>query len=627
MTSPDFSDLLLTWRERRARGEKPSAEELCADCPELASELARQIKVIDEFEALLGVNGHASATVAETLAPGESPRQVTPPASREIPGYELLEMLGEGGMGVVYKARQVALDRLVALKMMAHARPGSKQLARFQVEAAAVARLQHPNIVQVYDVGESGGHPYFSMEYVQGGNLAQRLAIARPTPRRAAELIESLARAMHAAHEHGIVHRDLKPANVLLAHHERGPVASGSASPWDHCLAKISDFGLAKRLDDDSSPTQTGEILGTPSYMAPEQAEGRIDQVGPATDVYALGAMLYELLTGRPPFSGPASLGMLQRVVTEEPARPGRIEPQIPRDLEAICLKCLEKSPGRRYASAAALAQDLHCFLVGQHVSARHATTPERAMKWSRRHPAKTLALLIALAGLGLVISIVGANLRLNKRQRQAAIAAAPQAREILTRHCFECHGFDPSDVKRGLQILNHDILIDAKRKIVTPFSPERSRIVQRIEDGSMPPEEEELRLPRVSDLELAILKTWIAGGAPRFPPEDEDHPTPPVVPYSDLAADAKQVFVARCYECHRSSVAKGGIKILNHDLLVTKREMISPGRPDDSPLFQHITSDGESVMPPPPREHLSDDEIKTIRRWIEAGAPPFPKT
>jgi predicted Ser/Thr protein kinase len=279
---------------------------------------------------------------------------IAPPSAPAVlvPGYEILGELGRGGMGVVYKARQVALDRTVALKMiLAGPHAGAPERARFRTEAEAVGRLQHPNVIGIYEVGEADGKPFFSLEYVAGGSLAAQLDGKSWPPRRAAQLVEVLARAVQAAHERGIVHRDLKPANVLLT-------ADGTP--------KITDFGLAKKLDQPGGQTASGAILGTPSYMAPEQASGKNREIGPAADVYALGAILYELLTGKPPYRGDTPLDTLLQVVSAELVPPTRWRTDIPLELETVCLKCLEKNPARRYASALSLADDLRRFQGGE---------------------------------------------------------------------------------------------------------------------------------------------------------------------------------------------------------------------------------------------------------------------
>jgi hypothetical protein len=305
-----------------------------------------------------------------------------------VPGYEILSELGRGGMGVVYKARHVTLKRLVALKMIVSgAYAGSEEEARAEAETAA--RLQHPNIVQVYEVGTHQGRPYMALEFVPGGSLADKLDGTPRLPRQAAELLETLARAVHTAHAAGVVHRDLKPANVLVG--ER----------W---TLKVADFGLAKRLDGPAQ-TVTGVIKGTPPYMAPEQAAGQAKEVGPAVDVYALGAILYELLTGRPPFRGTTPLETLLLVQVQEPVPPSRLNLKVPRDLETICLKCLQKAPHKRYASAEALAEDLRRFRAGEPIEARPVGTVERAVKWVRRRPAVAgllaTVVLLVIAGIG----------------------------------------------------------------------------------------------------------------------------------------------------------------------------------------------------------------------------------
>jgi WD40 repeat protein len=340
------------------------------------------------------------------------------PSGPQVPGYNLRGKLGEGGMGVVYEAEQLALKRTVALKMIlggSHA--SAEQLARFRNEAEALARLQHSNIVQVYDVGREG-LPYFAMEYVPGGNLDEKLA-GTPLPgNKAAALLEPLARAMSAAHECNVIHRDLKPANVLLT-------ADGTP--------KIVDFGLAKLLVEAGATTATG-VLGTPSYMAPEQAQAA--KVGPSADVYALGAILYECLTGRPPFKGASRMETLLQVVSKDPVPPRQLNPQVPRDLETICLKCLEKEPAKRYETALALSEDLQRFLAGEHILARPVSMMEKAGKWARRKPAQAAVVgITCVAGLvcligGLAFVDIAEEVRLawqeeRNRARDLAIAEA----------------------------------------------------------------------------------------------------------------------------------------------------------------------------------------------------------
>ena len=335
------------------------------------------------------LRGDTLAADPEATRPVEAAGAPAPePPAPSIPGYEILGELGRGGMGVVYKARQIGLNRLVALKMILagpYASPDG--LGRFRTEAAAVAALQHLNIVQIHEIGECAGAPYFTLEYVEGGTLAQKLGGAPQPAQQAAETAETLARAVESAHRRGVVHRDLKPANVLVA-------ADGQL--------KITDFGLAKRLEEDAGHTRSGEILGTPSYMAPEQASGRPSKVGPACDVYALGAILYEMLTGRPPFRGPTGLDTLMQVIHDDPVPPRQLQSKTPRDLETICLKCLEKDPQRRYARAADLADDLRRFQGHEPILARPVGPWTRAVKWARRRPA--VAVLMATA----VISLIG---------------------------------------------------------------------------------------------------------------------------------------------------------------------------------------------------------------------------
>jgi mono/diheme cytochrome c family protein len=609
---PDYDaidELMLRWEAARQQGKDLSPEELCADHPPLVTQLRKRIDAVRTMEHVLGVNPRELEATHKLPSAGVAPDGDPLP---EIPGYEIVRVVGQGGMGVVYEARQRDLGRTVAVKMISGVRLGPTEVARFRTEAEASARLQNANFVQIFEVGQVNGRPFFSMEYVDGGSLAQHLLHSRPNPRQAAELVRTLAQAIDTAHACGIVHRDLKPANVMLT-------AAG--------IPKIADFGVAKRLDDDAGHTRTGEVLGTPSYMAPEQAAGQRELIGPATDVYALGAILYELLTGRPPFQGTSFLDSLRRVTTQEPEAPSRLAPSTPPDLEAICLKCLEKVPDARYDSARELSEDLERFLNGQPVTARRIGRIRRAWKWVRRRP-REAALAVALSVLAVfpILYVIG-EYRAQRQLRLTAEQAAPRVREILQRNCFECHGQVPGIVRKNLNVLDHQQLLNAERKIVVPGDPEHSRLIQRIADGSMPPEEEETRLPRVTEEELVILKDWVLGGAPPLPPPDPDNPIPPVVPDSELAAKTMGIFHKHCYQCHKFDVAKGGIKILNYRLLVNVRKVVVPGKPEDSELYKLITStDKASRMPPSEKRPLSPEAIATIRQWIEEGAPPFPK-
>jgi hypothetical protein len=332
-----------------------------------------------------------------------------------LPGYEILEQLGRGGMGVVYLARHLGLGRLVAVKMLgAGAGAGPEEVQCFLREAEAVARLRHANIVQVYDVGGQDRQPFFTMEFVEGGSLAQKLAGIPQAARPAAALVEQLARAVEVAHQNGIIHRDLKPANVLLT-------ADGTP--------KITDFGLAKRLEGDSGLTRSGAILGTPSYMAPEQARGQARAIGSAADIYALGATLYEMLTGRPPFRAETAVDTVLQVIAEEPVPPARLNPRVPRDLETICLKCLHKEPSRRFASAAALAEDLRRFGAGEPILARPVGRLQRLGKWARRRPAvAVLSGSLLAAALALIATLVAGILMTGE-----ALGQAQQARDLET--------------------------------------------------------------------------------------------------------------------------------------------------------------------------------------------------
>jgi tetratricopeptide (TPR) repeat protein/tRNA A-37 threonylcarbamoyl transferase component Bud32 len=403
---------------RSRRGEGPKPDEYLKRFPDLAEDLLAQFEV---HQALGAVDRGSWSGERED-------RTTAPVPLARVAGYDVLQELGRGAMGVVYLARHCGLKRLVALKMIqVPAQDCPRRLARFRGEAEVLARLQHPNIVQIYEVGESEGRPFFALEYLPGGGLDRRLNGNPQPPRAAAQLLWTLARAIEAAHQAGVVHRDLKPANVLLTADE---------------TPKITDFGLAKQLDG-ADQTSTGEILGTPHYMAPEQACGRRGTVGPWTDVYALGAIFYEMLTGRPPFNGSSVWDTLEQVVTLDPVPPTRLQAKVPRDLEVICLKCLAKFPARRYAHAGDLAGDLRRFLSSEPIRARPVPVWERAWRWARRRP--TLAALGAAGLLSLVV-VLGAGVVWLRASASQARLEAHEARQR------EAVALSLADIKDGLR-------------------------------------------------------------------------------------------------------------------------------------------------------------------------------
>jgi len=386
-------------------------EEVCRTCPELLPQVRAA------WQRLRAVEAEVSALFPEpTSLNGSAPRALPAADLPRIPGYEVQQILGRGGMGVVYKAWHQRLNRAVALKMLlagAYARP--EELQRFLREAEAVAGLNHANIVQVHDVGGLEGRPYFTMELVEGGSLAQKVAGTPQPARQAAALVATVAEAIQVAHQSGIIHRDLTPSNILLT-------ADGTP--------KITDFGLARRLEG-GGLTLSGVIMGTPSYMAPEQARGQKEGLGPASDTYALGAILYELLTGRPPFRSETAAATLHQVLSEDPIPPSRLVPRLPRDLETICLKCLQKEPQRRYASAAALASDLRRFLRGEPIAARPLGPLSRLVRWVRRRPTAAALSGVLLAAVLLALALVGVWLWLSGQRTATVRAAAEDLREV----------------------------------------------------------------------------------------------------------------------------------------------------------------------------------------------------
>ncbi len=443
---PDDADTFeLVYSEfalREDLGEAPALAEFEWRFPGFAARLRRQLELrraiqLDEDPMARPSTWRPAQGNCETVN-AEADHQTWP----AVPGYEIVGKLGHGGMGVVYKARQVRLRRLVALKMVAAgAHAGSEELARFRREAEVVARLQHPNIVQIYEVGEHDGRPFLALEYVDGGSLGAFLRHQPQPARPAAELVVTLARAVHHAHRQGIIHRDLKPANILLV---SGGVVSGAwsadtlptthDSPLTTHQPKITDFGLAKSFPGEAggrvsgAETLSGALLGTPEYMAPEQADGRRGAIGPATDVHGLGVILYELLTGRRPFHGDNLADTLALVRFTDPPPPRRLQPGVPRDLETICLRCLRKEPARRYASAEEFADDVERFLDNRPIQARPVGLAERAWKWARRRPAvAALLLLLALVIGGSVPGLTGLWLHA-RAQWDRAEANADQA-------------------------------------------------------------------------------------------------------------------------------------------------------------------------------------------------------
>jgi WD40 repeat protein len=427
--------LRIEAHHRRQAGDEPQTKDYQARFPELSADELTEIVAPDP-----AADGRDGATL---LVPGGPPqRHATRDNEPAVPGYAILEVLGRGGMGVVYKARQIQLNRVVALKMIlagGHADP--QELRRFQREAEAVAQLHHPNIVQIFEVGTHAGRPYLTLEFVGGGSLDRHLGGTPQPPDSAAQLVETLARAVEHAHASGVVHRDLKPANILLAVASSQLSVVGKAQEtrttdnWQLTTTpKITDFGLAKLLGDGvAGTTRSGDVLGTPGYMAPEQTSGQPGTTGPATDVYGLGAILYELLTGRPPFKAATPLETVLQARSSEPVSPSQLQPKTPRDLVTICMKCLQKEPHRRYGSAGALADDLRRFLEHRPILARPIGTWERTWKWVRRRPA--IAALLAAVVVVAAAGFAGVVWQLQKTE--GALQRAQDAEKITKGHLY----------------------------------------------------------------------------------------------------------------------------------------------------------------------------------------------
>jgi tetratricopeptide (TPR) repeat protein len=390
-----------------------SAEEVCGDHPDVLTDVKRMSEDIRAVEAEIELLFPVAAP-ADRMAARHS--EVPLP---KIPGYHIERELGRGGMGVVYEARHVSLNRKVAIKVpLAGAFAATAERVRNQREAQAIASLEHPNIIKVYDVGEFEGRPYFTMELIDGIDLGKRLANTPQPSADAAALVATLAEAVHYAHQSGIIHRDLKPANVLIT-------ADGAP--------KITDFGLSRHSGSDATLAVGSIQFGTPSYMAPEQVRGSPGLNGPSVDIYSLGSILYELLTGRPPFRGETAVETVRQVLEDEPTPPSRLNSRTPRDLETICLKCLRKDPRDRYPSAAAFALDVRRFLGGEPIEARPVGSPERLYRWTRRHPARAA---LVLTGVCVVAAGVGVGFWMQHLWNQRASESA--SREGRARQAIE---------------------------------------------------------------------------------------------------------------------------------------------------------------------------------------------
>jgi eukaryotic-like serine/threonine-protein kinase len=453
-----IEDLLVTWEEHREAGQSVSVEELCVDHPELTHRVRSRIEVLQRVYDMLK---QPTAVTEDTVEARWADAVPTPE------GYENLEYLGQGGASIVYKAWQPRLSRFVALKIIRErGQSSADRLERFRSEAKA-AQLQHPNIVRIHDVRDHQGSPFLALEYLNAGTLADWVKGQPQDPRSAAKLVRTLANAVHYAHGRGIVHRDLKPANILFQSPVDADVAPGSRdgdhAKWTELTPKVADFGIAKFLDDADRVTMTGDVMGTPAYMAPEQAEGRTSEIGPATDIHALGIILYELLTGRAPFTCPSTMETLNQLRLREAIPPSQVQVGVPPDLENICLKCLRKEPHLRYDSADALAQDLQRFLDDLPVTARPLSRTQRLERWGRRNP-----LIATLTGALLIAVVTGFSLVTWKwveadRARQQADANFAGIRQVVDDYLVIV-GDDLLLNEPGMQLLREQLLTSALR-------------------------------------------------------------------------------------------------------------------------------------------------------------------
>lgn len=513
---------LLERQERQwQRGERVLAEQLLEAMPELANDADAALELIVNEVAIRSALGE-SPTLAEyqqrfpqlaemlriqwevdralfSTRTNHATNKKLSEAGQHIGRYQIEAVLGRGGMGVAYRAWDPDLKRFLAVKTLRAADAGEMEIARFRTESEAIARVRHPNIVEVYDVGEEDGQPFFAMEYCAGGSLAERLKTSPLEPREAAHYVEQIAAGIAAAHRQSILHRDLKPANVLLSHDPNREAAaqstvgkgantavksgassveghggrslrgSGSGSgnqPVGPVVCKVTDFGLAKALDADEGQTRSGDVLGTPSYMAPEQAFGRTGSVGPAADVYSLGAILYECLTGRPPFRGATVMDTLEQVRYREPVPVRQLQPKTPLDLETIALKCLQKEPSKRYPSAEAMAEDVRRYLEGRPILARPIRPWQRAWRWCRRNP--VVAGLLAAVFVILAAGITGTTtmwLRAVEKTRQAEQSLAESEESLRETH----RAVNESFVKISSDhMLNEPSMLELRTKLLS---------------------------------------------------------------------------------------------------------------------------------------------------------------